>query len=174
MVVPSAIGQVQVHVSQDASAAHVLEKVCRVCQLGSPTSYLLLHRDINDIIPPHQLVTDFSSTHELILVERTSLRREVSLAQHINGPLPEQPKYKNAMDLISSYKAPEKRVSHAKSTSYHKSSILVCEQNIKFPNQFRLVAYREKTRDSKRYEFEAEDRERSREIVFEINQLRRG
>ena len=68
----------------------------------------------------------------------------------------------------------EKRISHAKSTSYHKSSILVCEQNIKFPNQFRLVAYRETTRDSKRYEFEAEDRERSREIVFEINQLRRG
>lgn len=105
MVVPSAIGQVQIHVSQDASAAHVLEQVCRVCQLGSPTSYSLLHRDINDIIPPHQLVTDFSSTHELILVERTSLRREASLAQHTNGPLPEQPKYKNAMDLISSYKA---------------------------------------------------------------------
>jgi len=68
----------------------------------------------------------------------------------------------------------EKRISHAKSTSYHKSFILVCEQNIKVPNQFRLVAYREKTGDSKRYEFEAEDRERAREIVFEINQLRRG
>lgn len=78
------------------------------------------------------------------------------------------------MAILTFSRPAEKRISHAKSTTYHKSSILLCEQNVKVPNQFRLVAYREKTRDTKRYEFEAEDRERAREIVFEINQLRRG
>jgi len=82
--------------------------------------------------------------------------------------------YYVCISMLTPSRPAEKRISHAKSTSYHKSSILVCEQNLKVPTQFRLVAYREKTRDSKRYEFEAEDRDRAREIVFEINQLRRG
>lgn len=105
MVVPAAAGAVQVTVRPEATAAHVLEKVCRLCQLGSPTSYSLLHRDMDHAIPPHQLVADFPHTSELILVERNSLRRQDSLARHAHGPVPEQPKYKNAMDLISSYKA---------------------------------------------------------------------
>lgn len=105
MVVPTAVGHVQITVSQEASAAHVLAQVCQLCQLGSPNLYLLLHRDMDNIISPHQLVAEFSHTKELILVESKTLRRQVSLTRHANGPLPEQPKYKNAMDLISSYKA---------------------------------------------------------------------
>lgn len=115
----------------------------------------------------------------------------------------EEPKYKTAMDMISNYKAysvsrrhhiamgrhervisldgewlhiirpAEKRVTHAKSTSYLLSSIVQCELNPRIPHVFRLVVHRERTQDTKRYEFEAEDAVRAQEIVDEINQLRR-
>lgn len=104
MVVPSAIGHVQITVPQGASASHVLGNVCQIYHLGMPDLYSLYYRDMVNVIAPHQQVTDFSHTKDLILVERNSLGRQVSLARHADGPLPEQPKYKDAMDLISSYK----------------------------------------------------------------------
>jgi len=42
------------------------------------------------------------------------------------------------------------------------------------PNLFKLVAYRAKTRDTKRYDFEADDKYKAHEIVSEINYLKRS
>ncbi|KAL4402263.1 hypothetical protein ACI68E_000024 [Malassezia pachydermatis] len=46
-----------------------------------------------------------------------------------------------------------------------------CELNPRIPTQFRIVAYRERSRDTKRYEFETDDKDRAAEIVHEINHL---
>lgn len=50
---------------------------------------------------------------------------------------------------------------HARSTSYPISAVLQCEQYARLPNLFKIVAYREKTRDTKRYDFEADNRQKA-------------
>lgn len=205
MVVPMANSRIQVQISPDATISNVIEHVCHDCNLGPMDLYVLLCQNTDEILSPNQVASNLDSTsHDLVLVERTSLGKVVfpSRDSHAQAVL-EEPKYKTAMDMISNYKAysvsrrhhiamgrhervisldgewlhiirpAEKRVSHAKSTSYLFSSIVQCDLNPRIPHVFRLVVHRERTHDTKRYEFETEDAVRAREIVDEINQLRR-
>lgn len=75
------------------------------------------------------------------------------------------------LTLLTTRRPAEKRVSHAKSASYHVSSIVQCDLIPRIPHAFRLVAHRDRMHDTKRYEFEAEDTHRAQEIVDEINHL---
>ena len=205
MVVPMANSQIQVQISPDATISNVLEQVCHDCNLGPMDLYALLCQKTAEILSPNEVASKLECTsHNLVLVERTSLGRAFVPARdsHAQAVL-EEPKYKTAMDMISSYKAysvsrrhhivmgrhervisldgewlhiirpAEKRVSHAKTTSYLLTSIIQCELNPRLPHVFRLVAHRVHTQDTKRYEFEAEDAVRAQEIVNEINQQRR-
>ena len=205
MVVPMANSQIQVQISPDATISNVLEQVCHDCNLGPMDLYALLCQKTAEILSPNEMASKLECTsHNLVLVERTSLGRAFVPARdsHAQAVL-EEPKYKTAMDMISSYKAysvsrrhhivmgrhervisldgewlhiirpAEKRVSHAKTTSYLLTSIIQCELNPRLPHVFRLVAHRVHTQDTKRYEFEAEDAVRAQEIVNEINQQRR-
>lgn len=205
MVVPMANSQIQVQISPDATIGNVLEQVCHDCNLGPMDLYALLCQKTAEILSPNEVASKLECTsHNLVLVERTSLGRAFVPARdtHAQAVL-EEPKYKTAMDMISSYKAysvsrrhhiamgrhervisldgewlhiirpAEKRVSHAKTTSYLLSSIIQCELNPRLPQVFRIVAHRVHTHDTKRYEFEAEDAVRAQEIVNEINQQRR-
>ena len=205
MVVPMANSQIQVQISPDATISNVLEQVCHDCNLGPMDLYALLCQKTAEILSPNEVASKLECTsHNLVLVERTSLGRAFVTPRdsHAQAVL-EEPKYKTAMDMISSYKAysvsrrhhiamgrhervisldgewlhiirpAEKRVSHAKTTSYLLTSIIQCELNPRLPHVFRLVAHRVHTQDTKRYEFEAEDAVRAQEIVNEINQQRR-
>ena len=224
MVVPGARGMTTVHVPPDATAQQVLHAVCEQCQLGRARTYALLFRDVDEVVSGDRSVQGFAERTDLVLVERTSLPDAPSEAaglQRRSSKVPEQPKYKTAMDLISNYKVrarthraglyhqppspnfrgstracadhrrrldsyyvrrwppsrsrpAEKRMFHARSTSYPISAVLQCEQYARVPNLFKLVVVREKKRDSKRYDFEADDRRMAEEIVAEINQLRRS
>ncbi|WFC96828.1 Component of a membrane-bound complex containing the Tor2p kinase [Malassezia brasiliensis] len=206
MVVPGARGMTTVRVPPDFTAQQVLHAICEQCQLGRAHTYALLFRDVDEVVPGDRSVRGFAQRTDLVLVERTSLPDAPSDAaglQRRSSKVPEQPKYKTAMDLISNYKAytisrrhpisvgrhervltidgdwihiirpAEKRMFQARSTSYPISAVLQCEQYARMPNLFKLVVVREKKRDTKRYDFEADDRRMAEEIVAEINQLRR-
>ncbi|KOS12698.1 hypothetical protein Malapachy_1315 [Malassezia pachydermatis] len=199
MVVPTASGNTQIQVRPDTTTAEVLAAVCQQCHLEHPQNYALLRRDRGELIDMQLKAADFQHVDDLALVERTSMQAQ-ALSNDL-GPVLQQPKYKNAMDLITNYKSyavnrrhhiamgrqeriltldgdwihilrpTEKRLSHSKTTSYHVSSIMRCELNPRIPTQFRIVAYRERSRDTKRYEFETDDKDRAAEIVHEINHL---
>ena len=105
MVVPTASGVQSVQVPINASANQVLEKVCNQCELGQASFYALLCRGADELVQPNQTVSQLQNVGDLVLVERTSLRDAFFATPHTGSqPVVEQPKYKNAMDIISNYK----------------------------------------------------------------------
>lgn len=107
MVVPHARGMTTVRVSPNATAQDVIHAVCKQCQLGSARTYALLFRDVDEVVPGERPVRGFVERTDLVLVERTSLPdapSDTTGLQRRSSKVPEQPKYKTAMDLISNYK----------------------------------------------------------------------
>ena len=107
MVVPHARGMTTVRVSPNATAQDVIHAVCEQCQLGSARTYALLFRDVDEVVPGERPVRGFVERTDLVLVERTSLPdapSDTTGLQRRSSKVPEQPKYKTAMDLISNYK----------------------------------------------------------------------
>lgn len=107
MVVPTAMGMTTIRVPPRATAAQVLAIACRHCLLSDPSGYALLYRDVDEVIPLDRSVRDFYGRTDLVLVERTTLPRAAEAPVPSARPassMPEQPKYKTAMDLISNYK----------------------------------------------------------------------
>lgn len=107
MVVPNARGMMSVQVPLTATTAYAISSVCRSCHLADPHDYVLLYRDVDELIPLSRPVRVFAHRTDLVLVERTSLPpdSERFTAGSLSATnIPEQPKYKTAMDLISNYK----------------------------------------------------------------------
>ncbi|WFD30610.1 Component of a membrane-bound complex containing the Tor2p kinase [Malassezia sp. CBS 17886] len=208
MVVPAAGGVVTVDVEATSSAVDVVSALCAECGLKDAASYALLDRDSGTAIRMDHPTASLHGHSDLALVERSSLPEDTAAElQHAcggGGLVPEQPRYTNAMDLISNYKAysvtrrypisvgrnervitldgewvhiirrpAEKRRYQAHSTSYHVRSILACAQYPRTPNIFKLLVARDKVRDTKRYDFEAEDAGQAAEVVADINHARR-
>lgn len=59
-----------------------------------------------------------------------------------------------------------------KSASYYASSVISCEVHTRSPSTIKVLVHRDRQRDTKRYDFEAEDKQTAEEIVAEINKLR--
>lgn len=102
MVVPTASGNTQIQVRPDTTTAEVLAAVCQQCHLEHPQNYALLRRDRGELIDMQLKAADFQHVDDLALVERTSMQAQ-ALSNDL-GPVLQQPKYKNAMDLITNYK----------------------------------------------------------------------
>ncbi|PWN49987.1 hypothetical protein IE53DRAFT_362725 [Violaceomyces palustris] len=113
----------------------------------------------------------------------------------------DQPRYNKALDIASPYKTytvnrktpmfvgrheriltldgdwihimpADSRAFQTKATSFHISSVASCKQSSKLPTGFKILVWRENPRDTKRYDFEAEDRRQAAEIVKEVNTLK--
>lgn len=106
MVVPSARGMTSIRLPPHATAAQAIETVCERCQLGDPRAFALLFRDTDEVLPGTRPVRGFVERTDLVLVDRTSLPHATSdqPVSRLESTMPEQPKYKTAMDLISNYK----------------------------------------------------------------------
>lgn len=105
MVVPAARGLMVVTMALQATAANVLQEVCRQCGFSDSGSYALLHRDSDELVSLQNTVSSFQSQGDLVLVERSSLPARIfEEGAAVQVPMLEQPKYNNAMDIISSYK----------------------------------------------------------------------